>query len=150
MSRHARISLLSLLAVMFVYSICTAQVAWVERYDDALKQAAAQKKFVVVDLSASWCGFCRKMASEVYPDNEFVEFSRGQVFVRLFTDTNPEGDRLARKFGIRGFPTIIVLNPKGEEAGRLEGFRPAPALIRGLKAIIENPAPPPARGDGSF
>ena len=139
MPRCIRFSLLSLLAVLFAHSLCLAQVAWVERYDDALKQAADQKKFLVVDLSASWCGFCRRMAREVYPNSEFVDFSRGKVFVRLFADTDPEGERIARKFGIRGFPTIIVLNAKGEEAGRLEGFRPAPELIRGLKAIFENP-----------
>jgi hypothetical protein len=31
-----------------------AQVAWVKSYDDALKQAAKEKKFIVLDISASW------------------------------------------------------------------------------------------------
>jgi hypothetical protein len=31
-----------------------AQVAWVNTFDEALKQAAKEKKFIVLDISASW------------------------------------------------------------------------------------------------
>ena len=31
-----------------------AQVAWVKDFDAALKQAATEKKFLVLDMSASW------------------------------------------------------------------------------------------------
>lgn len=31
-----------------------AQVAWVKDFDSALKQAAKEKKFIFLDLSASW------------------------------------------------------------------------------------------------
>ena len=34
--------------------LATAQVAWVKSYDAALKQAAREKKFIVLDVSASW------------------------------------------------------------------------------------------------
>lgn len=35
-------------------TVATAQVAWVKTYDEALKQASREKKFVVLDMSASW------------------------------------------------------------------------------------------------
>jgi len=31
-----------------------SQIAWVKDFDSALKQAAREKKFVFLDLSASW------------------------------------------------------------------------------------------------
>jgi hypothetical protein len=31
-----------------------AQIAWLKNLDSALKQAAKEKKFVVLDISASW------------------------------------------------------------------------------------------------
>ena len=31
-----------------------AQVAWIKNFDAALKQAAQEKKFIVLDISASW------------------------------------------------------------------------------------------------
>jgi len=142
---YVRIALTSLLAVLFVLPSCLAQVAWAESYEDALKQAAVEKKFLVVDISASWCGFCRKMAREVYPDPEFVSFSRHQVFVRLFADTSPEGKTLAGKFMVRGFPTIVVLNAKGEEVGRIVGCAGCPTADPGLgpaSSTIQRSQPP--------
>ncbi len=35
-------------------ALATAQVAWVKDFDAALKQAAKEKKFIVLDISASW------------------------------------------------------------------------------------------------
>jgi hypothetical protein len=73
------------------------------------------------------------MTREVYTDKEFIEFSRSQVFIRLFVDTDSQGARLARKFGVRGFPTLIVLDGTGRELDRLVGARSA----QGLKADLE-------------
>ena len=35
-------------------AVATAQMAWVKNFDDALKQASSEKKFIVLDISASW------------------------------------------------------------------------------------------------
>ncbi len=129
---HIRI----LVVLLFVtVSSSAGEVAWVKNFDAALRQAAQQKKFVVLDMSASWCGFCRRMAREVYPDPEFVDFSRAYVFVRLFVDTDPQGADLADRFQLRGFPTLVILNSRGEEAGRLVGARDRDRLMRDIKSI---------------
>jgi thiol:disulfide interchange protein len=129
-------------AVLLLSTVSFAgEVAWVKNYDDALKQAGEQKKFVVLDMSASWCGFCRKMAREVYPTQEFVDYSRGHVFVRLFVDTDPQGEKLAEKFDVRGFPTILVLDAQGKEVGRVVGARPSSRLIQDLQEITRRASP---------
>jgi hypothetical protein len=43
-----------LLLLLFVPISAMAQMAWINSYDDALKQAAKEKKFIVLDISASW------------------------------------------------------------------------------------------------
>jgi thioredoxin-related protein len=78
------------------------------------------------------------MTREVYPDAKFIEFSRSQVFMRVFQDTEPEGTRLARKFNIRGFPTLIILDPAGNEIDRIMGAMSAEDLIEELKLIFES------------
>jgi hypothetical protein len=43
--------------VLFAIAVplsAVAQVAWVKDFGDALKQASKEKKFVVLDMSASW------------------------------------------------------------------------------------------------
>ena len=124
-------------AVLLLSTVAFAEVAWVKTYDDALKQAASQKKFVVLDMSASWCGFCRRMARDVYPSQEFVDYSRKHVFVRILADTDPQGEELAVKYRVEGFPTILVLDSKGTEVGRVVGARPVARLIQELDQITQ-------------
>jgi hypothetical protein len=38
----------------FTPALSFTQVAWVKDFDSALKQAAKEKKFIVLDVSASW------------------------------------------------------------------------------------------------
>ncbi len=128
--------------VLFATMSFAGEVAWVKDYKEALRQASEQKKFVVLDMSASWCGYCRRMAKEVYPDPQFVEFSRGQVYVRLFADTDPQGPDLSEKYQIEGFPTILVLTPKGEEVGRVMGARSRDRLIDEITRITRRASSP--------
>jgi thioredoxin-related protein len=78
------------------------------------------------------------MTREVYTDKGFIEFSRSQVFVRVFEDTQPEGERLARKYAVPGYPTLIVLDSRGHEVDRIEGAMRAMDLIKELQLIFKS------------
>jgi thioredoxin-related protein len=78
------------------------------------------------------------MTREVYTDKEFIEFSKGQIFMRVFQDTESQGASLARKFRISGFPTLIILDPSGREADRILGFTPAQDLMDQLKELFQD------------
>lgn len=57
----------------------------------------------MVDFHADWCGPCHAMAPIL---DDFALARRGDVLVlKLDTDANPE---TARRFGIRGIPTLIA------------------------------------------
>jgi thioredoxin-related protein len=78
------------------------------------------------------------MTREVYPDKEFIKFSRRQIFMRVFQDTDPLGARLARKFKIDGFPTLIILDSSGHEVDRIVGAMSAQDLIKELESIFQS------------
>jgi tetratricopeptide (TPR) repeat protein len=118
-----------------------AQVSWVGKFDDALRQAQSEGKLIVVDLYTDWCPPCREMAEKVYPDAKFITFSRSHVFMLLNAETNPEGVRLRSKFRVESYPTILALNAKGQEIQRLLGGRDATNLIHELQAIFDDPQP---------
>ena len=77
------------------------------------------------------------MTREVYSDEDFIEFSRSQVFIRIFVDSDPDNAELAREFGVKGVPTLIILDSKGKEVDRIEGGMDAPELIETLKFIFD-------------
>ena len=52
--KRIKVPIIILAAVMIAPAAAMAQVAWVKSFDAALKQAAKEKKFIVLDISASW------------------------------------------------------------------------------------------------
>jgi tetratricopeptide (TPR) repeat protein len=48
-----------------------------------------------------------------------------------------EGPGLARKFGVKGFPTLLVVDSRGEELDRFSGFRKPADFIAELKPILD-------------
>ncbi len=106
---------------------------WHTDYEKASQLAAKENKLLLMDFTGSdWCGWCIKLDNEVFAMPEFKEFAR-QNLVLLKLDfprskDQPEAEKkqneaLMQKHGIQGFPTIIVLNPKGERVGKL-GYMP--------------------------
>ena len=103
---------------------------WLDDYDAALKKAAAENKHIVVDFSGSdWCGWCKRLDREVF-DTEVFRNGAKDKYVLLMIDSPSDkslltkkaaeqNPRLVEKFGVRGFPTVVVLDPKGVEVARL-------------------------------
>lgn len=102
---------------------------WLDDYDAALKKAAAENKHVVIDFSGSdWCGWCKRLDEEVFATDEFRK-GAAEKYVLLMVDSprdksllTPEAaknnPKLVEKFNVEGFPTVVVLDSKGEEVMR--------------------------------
>jgi hypothetical protein len=52
--RNRKFLMIAWALFIFAPMLAVAQVAWVKSFDAALKQAAKEKKFVILDISASW------------------------------------------------------------------------------------------------
>ncbi len=77
---------------------------------------------VVVDFYADWCGPCHVMAPTL---DDFALHRKGDVLVlKLDTDANPA---TAKRFGIRGIPTLISFRD-GQELRRHVGVADRKAL----------------------
>jgi thioredoxin-related protein len=117
------------LALLSLGSLRAADATWLTNYDQALKQAAAENKPLVIDFTGSdWCGWCIRLDQEVFSQPEFTSYAKENVvllkldFPRKKTlppQETEQNEKLAKQYGIQGFPTIIVLDPKGKQLGKL-------------------------------
>lgn len=100
---------------------------WIEDYRKAQAIAAQQKRYIFLTFTASDSSvWCEKMDKEVFEADDFKKYARKYlVLVKIdfpTATTQPEGlitqnKNLAEMFAIRGYPTIIVLNPLGQRVG---------------------------------
>lgn len=88
---------------------------------DALAKAKAEGKQVFVDCFTEWCGPCKMLARDVFPRPEVGKVFNAR-FVNLKMDMEKgEGVDVAKRYGVKAYPTLLVLNPDGSVAGTLVG-----------------------------
>lgn len=109
------------------------QVQWYTNYQEAVAAAKSGNKPIVLFFTGSdWCGWCKKMESEVFSTPEFAKKVGNRfVFVDLdfpMNKTLPSGvaeqnAALKQKYGITGYPTLVVLD-SNENFIAETGYRP--------------------------
>jgi len=106
-------------------------------YDDALAQAKATNRPLVIDMHTAWCGWCRRMRRETFVDPTFVRATRESfVFLSLDAEDGRAGTRLARRLKVGSYPTVLILDSSGGEIDRLRGFRTARTLLADVDRIM--------------
>jgi protein disulfide-isomerase len=130
-------------AALFAMGATAAFAAegWSEDYAKSVAKAKAEKKMVLIDFTGSdWCPPCKKMAKEVFGQQEFSDYAKDKlVLVELDfpnaksqpAEVKQQNQKLQAEYKIEGYPTVIVLNPDGKEVARWVGFQPG-----GPKALI--------------
>lgn len=99
-------------------------IAWREGdVDDAFAEAKETGKPVMLYWGAKWCPPCNQLKSTVFKDPGFIAETRQFVPVHLDGDT-AGAQKWGERFGIRGYPTVIVLRADGSEIARLSGATP--------------------------
>lgn len=132
----SRIVMSALVGLFLSGTAAQAEGPWLTDYQAAIKQAKAENKRVLLDFTGSdWCGWCIKLKKEVFDEAAFdnyaksrlvlveVDFPRGKAQSDEVKKQNAE---LARKFGIEGYPTIIILDADGKLLGKT-GYMPGGA-----------------------
>ena len=98
--------------------------AWFTNFNDAKAKAIKEQKPMLIDFTGSdWCGWCIKLDEEVFSQADFQEFaSDSLVLVEIDFPKNKvqseelkvQNKALAKKYSIRGYPTILLLTPEAE------------------------------------
>jgi len=114
------------------------QIIFIENaWDEALKQAAAQHKYIFVDAYATWCGPCKMLKATTFKNNKAAVFYN-KNFINVALDMEKgQGPQLAAQWGLQAYPTLIIFNAAGKPVLGTVGFIKADDLIKFGQAALK-------------
>lgn len=102
-------------------------------YQEILDLAKQENKIVMIDFITDWCKWCVETDRKVYTNAEVAAFANlNQINWKIDAEKG-EGPDLAKKYGVKGFPTIVFTKPDGEEIDRIYGYVPAEQFLKIMK-----------------
>ena len=115
-------------------------IHWIPTESEALRVARSERRPVLADFWADWCGACAELDRSVWSD------PRVQAEVARFVPARLDGsegsvaltsgryDDAARRWGINVLPSVVLLDPRGNVLDRIVGVVTADEMRERLEA----------------
>jgi len=117
-------------------------------FDEAMVAAKQENKLVFIDFYTDWCGPCKMMARDVFPQKNVGDFLN-EKFVCVKLNAEKDGKEQAARFQVKAYPTFLVLNTKEEIQLEMKGAMDADAFMAKVAAGL-NPEMTPARMEARY
>jgi thioredoxin:protein disulfide reductase len=115
------------------------KLKWQKFSDAALASALADKKPVVIDFYADWCGACKELEHETFTDGRVRDLSEKFTLLQVdATDDFPGLDVLKKTYGVMGLPTMIFYDGRGQVRKELTltGFENADSFVKRMNGAL--------------
>jgi TolA-binding protein len=115
-------------------------IEWHTTPDAALAEAAGGKQAIVTFLYTDWCGYCRQMDQTTFQDPTVIDqLGSNYSWLRLNAETDPAGAEMRQRFGVSGFPTVLILDQGGDEIDRVQGYVPPAQFVEAVQDSVTSP-----------
>ena len=104
---------------------------WMSDFDAAKAKAAKENKAILADFTGSdWCGACIRLRQTVLETPEFEAYVKDKFVLaeidvprapKLSPELMQKNRQLCIQYGIKGFPTLLVMDAEGRVMGGFSG-----------------------------
>ena len=106
-------------------------------WKDVLAEAKRQNKPVFVDIYTTWCGPCKMMAKQAFPDAKVGEkFNANFVSYQIDAEKG-EGKDVAKKYSVDAYPTSLYVSANGDLIHRAIGYGGIKGMLDEADKAIE-------------
>ena len=99
--------------------------------EEAYAKIQQEPRKVLIDVYTDWCGWCKKLVSDTFSQPAFQDYAKENLVLLEIdfpqgkpqsAELKKQNEALSKKYGVNGFPTLVLLNPNGKEIARNEGY----------------------------
>lgn len=97
------------------------------KWEQAVDEARKENKLIFVDFYTQWCGPCFNMSRTVFvlPDVAYF-YNNNFINMKIDCEDPNEGEAIAKKYGVRVYPTYGFIDPKNQELVHVSTSRQSP------------------------
>lgn len=109
-------------------SVDAQKLNWHTDMNEAIKIANKENKALLLLFTGSdWCGWCKRLQSEVFKTSDFEKWSTNVVLVELDfpkriaqdAQVKSQNQQLKSMFQVRGYPTVFFVAPEKKKDGKI-------------------------------
>ncbi len=105
--------------------------------EKAKKQAKKEGKLIFIDCYTSWCGPCKRMAATTFKEEEVAKlFNNNFINLKIDIEKDEDGADVARRYRVRAYPTLLMINGDGELVKQTVGFQTKDKLMAFAKSVL--------------
>ncbi|SDI70736.1 Thioredoxin [Chryseobacterium taeanense] len=115
---------LSIFSALFIGAFALAQGIKFEEtnFNTILAKAKKENKLVFIDAYTTWCGPCKLMAKNVFPQKAVGDYYNANFINAKIDMEKGEGIDIAKKYNVKAFPTYLFVDGNGELVHRTLGY----------------------------
>lgn len=110
-------------------------------FAQALAKAKKENKKLMVDCYTLWCGPCRYMATNVFPNDTLGAYMNEHFVCMKLDMEHGEGPERNKTFNVKAYPTFIFFDADGKEMSRFEGMAMQDDFQKRCERILKGEAP---------
>ena len=122
----------SMAANMNTRAFASDEIKWND-FKEGLSLAEKQNKKIFLYFHADWCTYCKQLKQTTFKDQKVIEYLNNN-YINISVNSDKE-QTLAKKFAVRGLPTLFFLKPNMDKITGRPGFIGAEQFLKILKYI---------------
>ena len=123
----------SLLTLLIFTCFLSANAQGIEffhgTYQEAIAEAASQEKILFVDAYTTWCGPCKRMAKQVFTQEEVGSLFNANFINYKIDMEKPNGREFGSKYPVSAYPTLLFLDGEGKLVKKSVGGKSVESLV---------------------
>lgn len=106
-------------------------------FDEAIQKAKKENKLIFLDAYAAWCGPCKMMDRTTFKDEKVGDvFNKNFINIKIDMEKG-EGPTVAKKYQVRAYPTMMLINAEGKVEKRILGAVRNTQLLDEVKDFVK-------------
>lgn len=104
-------------------------------WTEILAKAREEKKTIFVDVYTQWCGPCKKVARDVFPQEKMGEYFNPHFINYKVDAESPEGKQFVKQYPVTVYPTFFFIGEDGKVIHKFFGGKEVEGFLKEAKML---------------